>query len=101
MPEPNKRLAQMLKEGRAAKALTLRQLAAEIGVTHFTVSKVENGHIAPGEDYLVASAKALDLDLDNLLAVAGRIAPDVREAIVRTPALAGIIRASAKTAETA
>lgn len=98
MPQNPKRLAQMLKEGRAAKGLTLRQLAPLLGVTFTTVSKAENGHMAPGEDYLISAAEALDLDLDALLAAAGKVAPDVREAIVRRPALAGMIRAASTEA---
>lgn len=67
----------------------LRQLAERLGVSAGYVSQVENAQVKspPTEAVLTRWAAELGLSVDVVLALAGRISTDVREAIVRRPEL--------------
>ena len=81
----------------------LRRIAAEIGIQPSYLSKVERGLVPPPSDAtIVRLAKALALDRDELLALAGKISPDVRRTILKRPRLlAGLVRQFAKVPDQA
>lgn len=67
---------------------SLRQVAERIGVEPSFLSKVERDlGSPPSEETLVKLAGELDVDPDALLAMAGKISRDLREAIHRRPRL--------------
>lgn len=67
--------------------LSLRQLAAEIGVSSAYLSRVENGHDqAPTPDRLVAIAHALEVQPTLLLELADRVGPFVSSYLESVPA---------------
>lgn len=67
---------------------SLRQVAERIGVEPSFLSKVERDlGSPPSEETLVGLAVEIDVDPDVLLALAGKISSDLREAIQRRPAL--------------
>lgn len=69
---------------------SLRQVAERIGIEASYLSKVERDlGSPPAEDTLVRLARELDVDPDVLLALAGKISGDLREAIRRRPKLFG------------
>jgi HTH-type transcriptional regulator, competence development regulator len=69
---------------------SLRQVAERIGIEPSYLSKVERDiGSPPSEDTLVRLADDLGLDRDVLLALAGKISSDLREAIRRRPRLFG------------
>jgi transcriptional regulator with XRE-family HTH domain len=69
---------------------SLRQVAERIGIEPSYLSKVERDiGSPPSEDTLVRLADDLRLDRDVLLALAGKISSDLREAIRRRPRLFG------------
>jgi transcriptional regulator with XRE-family HTH domain len=68
------------------RAYSLRQIAARIGVEPSYLSKVERGKEAPpSEERIRALAHELREDPDALLALAGKISRDLREAICQRP----------------
>jgi transcriptional regulator with XRE-family HTH domain len=84
-----------VRERREAKraadpAFSLRKVAEAVGVEPSYLSKVERGIEAPpSEAKIVALAEALGEDQDVLLALAGKVASDVVDAIRKRPALFG------------
>src|SRR5687768_11701065 len=83
-----------VRELREAKGIGLRKFAKLVGVTPTYLSKIERGEFAPpAEDKVVAIAKALDVNPDEMLALAGRVASDLSETIRLHPfELASLIR---------
>lgn len=67
---------------------SVRQVAERIGVEPSFLSKVERDlGSPPSEDTLVRLAGEIDVDADVLLALAGKISSDLKEAIQRRPVL--------------
>lgn len=83
-------LGDRLRMGRALKKKTLRQLASEIGRTAAYLSDIENDRRVPSEDVLSELATSLELDVDDLLASAGKIGEQADQYLRRTPQ-AGIL----------
>jgi len=81
---------------------SLRQVAARIGVEPSYLSKVERGLEAPPSESTIAQlAKALALDRDELLGMAGKLSKDVRQTILKRPKLmASLVRQFAKVSDT-
>jgi transcriptional regulator with XRE-family HTH domain len=73
---------------------SLRQVAERVGVEPSYLSKVERGVTAPpSEDTLRRLSEELGLDPDVVLALAGKVSADLRNAIRRRPQLfAALIR---------
>jgi len=69
----------MIKKARQAKGLTLRAMAAELGLSVAFIFDLENGRRAIPERRLAQLACVLDLDPDELAHHAGVIPPDIRE----------------------
>jgi len=89
-----KELGDYLRERRTAlqendREFSVNRVAQRVGVTPSYLSQVERGltQSPPSEETLVALADHLGLDRDVLLALAGKIARDLRETIVRRPQL--------------
>jgi transcriptional regulator with XRE-family HTH domain len=85
-------LGDRIRTGRARKRLTLRQAADAVKRSPSFLSDVENGRRAPSEDVLVDLAALLDLDLDDLMAVAGKLPTDVSEYLRNTPEAGRLFR---------
>ena len=83
--------------------LSLRQVAARIGVEPSYLSKVERGRVPPpSAATIMGLAKALAMDPDELLALAGKIPEDVRRTILKRPKLlAGLVRQFARVSDEA
>ena len=75
----------MLQE-REASGLGLREMAKRIGVSPTYLSMVERGAYAPSaEDKVRKIAGVLDADVDEILALAGRISSDLGDVIKYWP----------------
>lgn len=75
---------------RESPDFSVRRLAQAIGVQPSYVSKVERCEVAPpSEDTIRRWAGVLGEDPDVLLALAGKVSEDLREAITRRPQLFG------------
>jgi len=69
-------------------AYSLRQVAGRIDVQPSYLSKVERGKVPPpSEATLRKLAAELELDADVVLALAGKVSGDLKEAIRRRPKL--------------
>ena len=75
----------LIKRLRKKKGLTLRQLAEQISVSFVNISHIENGRVETSEKVIKELAKALDYDVDKLLATADSINEDVKNIIKKLP----------------
>ena len=70
------------------RTFSVRQVAARVGIEPSYLSKIERGdQPPPGETTIIAIATELSEDPDILLALAGKVSTDLREAILKRPAL--------------
>ncbi len=74
---------------RRAKGLTLRRLAAEVGVGFTYLSRVETGRMTygdyPSEGLIRKLAEALDADENQLLVLAEKIPEKIRRRVLQRP----------------
>jgi transcriptional regulator with XRE-family HTH domain len=68
LQQSNDRLAQRLGALRAAKGLSLQELAQRSGVSRATLSRIENGDVSPTAETLGALASAYEMTISRLLA---------------------------------
>lgn len=67
---------------------SLRRFAVRVGMSPTYLSKVERDEFPPpSENKIKAIASALEVDPDELLALAGKISSDIPEIVRRRPAL--------------
>ena len=67
---------------------SVRQVAQRVGVEPSFLSKVERGEVPPpSEAKILALARELGEDPDVLLALAGKVSSDLRQAILKRPEL--------------
>jgi transcriptional regulator with XRE-family HTH domain len=85
-------LGDILREGRLAKRRGLRELARELDITPSYVSDIENDRRVPSEDVLRKLAAALDLEADELLALAGRFGEEAERFMKRNPSVGVLFR---------
>lgn len=57
-----------VKELRAQKHLSLKQLEARCGVDSSLINRIENGKVIPRVDTVLKLARALEVSVDELLA---------------------------------
>ncbi len=83
-----------IRKHREDKEIGLREMAKKIGVSPTYLSKVERDEFSPpAEDRVRKIAELLDLDVDELLAMAGRVSSDLSEIIRDKPrAVADLLR---------
>jgi len=82
-------LGERIRELRQAKQLTLRDLAAKVGVGFTYISKIENhkleeGH-SPSENLLHKLAAELDGDEEELLLLAEKVPEPIRKRVCERP----------------
>ena len=78
------------------KGMTQSVVADKADVDHTYISRIENGHAPPpSTETIVRVADALDTDADELLALAGKVAPDVKQMLIEHPDLMDVVRKEA------
>jgi transcriptional regulator with XRE-family HTH domain len=71
-----------LRELRKAKGLNQKELADKVGIDFTYLSKLENGRrFSPKEKIILALAKVLEADSDELLVLAKRMPRDLAERV--------------------
>src|SRR6516225_8531366 len=86
MTSGRERFGAFIRREREAKEIGLREMAKMIGVSPTYLSKVERDKFPPpAEDKVKAIDRIIERDADELLAWAGRVAPDHSEIIKRHP----------------
>ena len=83
--QPFETLGDKVRVGRARRRMTLRALAAVTGSTASYLSDIENDRRVPSDNVLASISTALGLDLDELMAAAGRFGDDADRYLRRTP----------------
>jgi transcriptional regulator with XRE-family HTH domain len=77
---------ELTRRVREEKEYGLREFAKMIGVSATYLSQVERGELPPpAEGRVVRIAELLELDKDELLALAGRVASDLEDIILKKP----------------
>ena len=77
----------LVRSVRESKGISLRGLAAELGVSPATVSQLETGKSQVSAVRLVRIAEVLGVPLQDLVAPAGKAAPPGMQATARVPAV--------------
>jgi len=90
--EDESSLGEVLREARVQKGLSLRTVAAELGITPSYQSDIENDRRVPAEEVLARTAILLDLDFDRLMARAGRFGERAERYLKRQPAAVQLFR---------
>ena len=78
-------LGKLIRRLRKQKGLSLRQLAEKVSVSFVNIAHIENGRIATSEEVIKELAKALDYDVDKLLAAADNVNEDIKNIIKKLP----------------
>lgn len=79
-----------LREERFKKdpGFTLRKFASKVGLSPTYLSKIERDEFPPpAEDKIIAIAKELGVDPDELMALSGKVASDLSGIILKRPRL--------------
>ena len=78
-----------LRKLRQEKGFSQKRLAAAVGVHHTYVSKVESGKLDfalyPGEELVKKLANALEADETELLLLAQKVPPLIRDRVLQRP----------------
>ena len=80
-----KLLGNLIRKLRKQKGLSLRQLAKKVSVSFVNIAHIEKGRVETSEKVIKEIAKALDYDVDELLAKANSINEDVKNIIKKLP----------------
>ena len=78
-------LGKLIRKLRKQKGMSLRQLAKKISVSFVNIAHIENGRVETSDKVIKELAKALDYDVDKLLATADSINQDVKNIIKKLP----------------
>ena len=92
--------ASRLKAIRADKGVGVRELGRLISKTGQHISNIEKGIANPSAEVVVAIAKALSTDVDELLHLAGQVDPEVVDVIQASPsAIPSFLRSASNLTE--
>ena len=78
-------LGKLIRKLRKQKGLSLRQLAEKVSVSFVNIAHIENGRVATSEEVIKELAKALEYDVDKLLAAADSVNEDIKNIIKKLP----------------
>ena len=83
-----------VRQKREDREIGLRKMAKKIGISPTYLSKIERDEFSPpAEDKVKAIAEILDVDVDELLALAGKVSSDITQIIREHPHnMASLIR---------
>ena len=92
--------ATRLKTIRADKGIGVRELGRLINKTGQHISNIEKGIANPSAEVVVAIAKALSTDVDELMHLAGQVDPEVVDVIQSSPsAVPSFLRSASNLTE--
>jgi HTH-type transcriptional regulator, competence development regulator len=79
-PAPDESFGTYIQRARRFRGRTQRELAADLDIDFTYLSKIENDRgDSLGEERIRRLAEALALDTETLLALAGRVPPEIRQ----------------------
>ena len=83
-----KTLGEIIRENRLNKKIGIRQLAKTISVSPSLICLIEKkSQSSIGYEKMKMLCHTLELDLDEILALSGKIAKDVKEIILQQPSI--------------
>jgi transcriptional regulator with XRE-family HTH domain len=85
-------LGDVVREARNSAKLSLRDLAKRINKTPSYISDIENDRRIPSEDVIRDIAKVLNLEFDEIMALAGRLGSRAERYIKRHPIVGVLLR---------
>ena len=92
--------ATRLKTIRADKGIGVRELGRLINKTGQHISNIEKGIANPSAEVVLAIAKALSTDVDELMHLAGQVDPEVVDVIQSSPlAVPSFLRSASNLTE--
>ena len=84
---------QVLREARRTREMSQRELADQVGVDFSYISKIENDRLPPpAADTIVRICHALEVPVEELLALKGKIPSDFEDAIGSSPTALRFVR---------
>ena len=83
-----------IRELRKLKDISLRDFADMVEIDFTYLSKIENGKVdPPSEEKIIAMAKKLEVDAEELLSLAGKISGEqIRKAVEANPDVGILLR---------
>jgi transcriptional regulator with XRE-family HTH domain len=75
----------VLKSLRSANGYSIKTLAEQVEVNYTYLSKLENGHSSPSEDFIERIATFFNYDKEELMVRAGKIPEDILEIVAKNP----------------
>ena len=81
----NKKIGEIIREIRNEKGISLRRLAEIVNVSNVNILYIEKGKINTSLPILKGIAKALNYNIDKLLALADMVDDDIRNIINKRP----------------
>ena len=78
-------LGEIVRNLRIEKGVSLKKMAPEIEIEYTYLSKIENGYIVPSAEVVYRIAEYFNHNQDELMMLADRIPPDVREILRNNP----------------
>ena len=85
-------LGEILRQSRIKAAISLRSLASEMDITPSYLSDIENDRRVPSEDVLRRLSSRLNLDVDEVMALAGRFGEQAERYLKEQPAAIALFR---------
>ncbi len=83
--EIEKSFGLLLKELRKEKGLSIKKLGSQLDINYSYISKLENNHTIPSEDFIKKIAAIFDYDKEELMLRAGKIPDDIIEILRSNP----------------
>ena len=83
--EIDKSFGLLLKELRKEKGLSIKKLGSQLDINYSYISKLENNHTIPSEDFIKKVAAIFDYDKEELMLRAGKIPDDIIEILRSNP----------------
>lgn len=87
-----KSLGQIIRDARVATGKSLREFAKSIDITPSYQSDIENDRRVPAEQVLRTTASLLNLEFEELMALAGRFGEDADRYMKRHPTAGTLFR---------
>lgn len=81
-----------LREAREAKGISLRQMAKDLSISVSFLSEIERGIKRCPDDGIISISKYLDANLDEMFIAAGRIPPNVIQALKENTKIQDLVR---------
>lgn len=83
-----KSFGSFLKKLRVNKGYSIKKLSNELSINYSYLSKIENGHSLPSDEFITRIAGLFGYDNEELLARAGKIPDDIIKIISDNPKIA-------------